>query len=45
MIVNSLMTAMITKYTEWHRHAEKFGFVSLTRDGLRLILEAVDDKT
>jgi hypothetical protein len=43
MSVNSLMTAMITKYAEWDRHAEKFGFVSLTRDGLRLILEAVDD--
>jgi hypothetical protein len=43
MSVNSLMTAIITKYTEWDRHAEKFGFVSLTRDGLRLILEAVDD--
>lgn len=44
MSVNSLLTAMITKYAEWDRHAEKFGFVSLTRDGLRLILEAADDE-
>lgn len=40
---NSLMTAIMIKHTEWDRHTEKFGFVSLTRDGLRLILEAVDD--
>ena len=43
MSVNSLITTMITKYAEWDRYAEKFGFVSLTYDSLKLILETSDD--
>jgi hypothetical protein len=43
MSVNSLLTTIITKYSEWDRYTEKFGFIALTDDGLRSILEAVDD--
>ena len=43
MSVNSLITTMITKYAKWDRHAEKFGFVSLTYDSLKSILETSDD--
>jgi hypothetical protein len=43
MSVKSLIITMITKYAEWDRYAEKFGFVSLTYDSLKLILETSDD--
>ena len=42
--VNALISILITKYAEWDRYTEKFGFVSLTREGLRGILEAAEEE-
>ena len=42
--VNSLISQILTKYSEWDRHAEKFGFVMITRDGFRSLIEAIPDE-
>lgn len=42
--VNGLVTAILQKYREWDRYADKFGFVTITRNGWRMILEAVEDE-
>ncbi|MGA9839697.1 MAG: hypothetical protein WBF81_02720 [Thermoplasmata archaeon] len=42
--VNSLVSQVLTKYEEWDRHAEKFGFVMITRDGFRSLIEAIPDE-
>ena len=41
--VNGLVTGILQKYREWDRYAEKFGFVTITRNGWRMLLEAVED--
>ncbi len=41
--VNSLISQILTKYAEWDRHAEKFGFVMITRDGFRTLVESIPD--
>jgi hypothetical protein len=43
--VNTLISAILTKYTEWDRYTESFGFISLPRNGLKLILDSLDDET
>jgi hypothetical protein len=42
--VNSLVSQVLTKFAEWDRHAEKFGFVMITRDGFRSLIEAIPDE-
>ncbi len=42
--VNSLLVTMITKYVEWDRFAEKFGIVSLGRQGFRSSFEFLSDE-
>jgi len=42
--VNSLISTMMTKYAEWDRFAEKFGYVTLTTEAFRTILEITDEK-
>ncbi len=42
--VNSLVSQILTKYADWDRHAEKFGFVMITRDGFRSLIEAIPDE-
>ncbi len=42
--VNGLVTAILQKYREWDRYAEKFGFVAITRNGWRMLLEAIEDQ-
>jgi hypothetical protein len=37
--VNSLLTKLITKYAEWDRFAERFGYVSITKQGFRRMFE------
>ncbi len=39
---NALISSIITKYAEWDRYAEKFGFISLTKDGFRAIIEVAE---
>ena len=43
--VNALVSTILTKYAEWDRFAEKFGFVTITRTGFRGIHDALDEKT
>jgi len=42
--VNGLISTILTKYSEWDRFAEKFGFVSLTGELFRSLLEATDEE-
>ena len=41
--VNALVSAILTKYAEWDRFTEKFGFVTITRNGYRSFLDSLDD--
>jgi len=41
--VNSLINAILTRYSEWDRYTEKFGFVSITRDAFRSIIDSTDE--
>jgi hypothetical protein len=43
--VNGLIAAVMTKYSEWDRFADKFGYVSLPKNLLRDLLDATDDET
>ena len=43
MSVNALVVAILTKYSEWDRLAEKFGFITFTRQGFRRLLDAADE--
>jgi hypothetical protein len=42
---NALISSILTKYAEWDRYTESFGFISLPRSGLKLIMESLDDET
>jgi hypothetical protein len=41
---NSLISSILTKYAEWDRYTEKVGFISLPRDGFKLIINSVDEQ-
>jgi hypothetical protein len=43
--VNSLISSVLTKYAEWDRYAESFGFICLPRNGFKLIIDSLDDET
>jgi antitoxin component of RelBE/YafQ-DinJ toxin-antitoxin module len=40
--VNSLISMILTKYIEWDRLASRYGFVSMTKEELRSILNSID---
>jgi hypothetical protein len=42
--VNSLISSMIIKYSEWDRYVETLRFVSIPPDGLSLIIGSLDDE-
>lgn len=42
--LNALITSVLNKYADWDRYTEKFGFISLTRDSFKSILETVDEE-
>jgi len=44
MSVNALVTSILTKYWEWDRYAEKFGFMSLGREIVIAMLESADQE-
>ncbi len=44
MSVNALMTSIFTKYAEWDRYSERFGFVSLGKELFSSILEITDEQ-
>jgi hypothetical protein len=39
---NALVSMIFTKYTNWDRYAEKFGYMSITHETLRYLLSCVD---
>jgi hypothetical protein len=39
---NSLFSSIATKYVEWDRYAERFGFVTCTNAFFNMLLESVD---
>ena len=42
--VNALFTSMITKYAEWDRYLERYGFVTLGRQGYKRLIEMLSDE-
>ncbi len=41
--VNALISAALTKYAEWDRFTERFGFVTITKNGYRILIDNLDD--
>ncbi len=39
--VNALVASILTKYSQWDRYADKFGLVTITRVGLRSMIEGL----
>lgn len=44
LTVNALISSVLSKYAEWDRYADRFGFVTITRDGFRSFVEAIEDE-
>ena len=42
--VNSLLTTIITRYVEWDRFAERFGVVSVSRQGFKSMFDIFSDE-
>jgi hypothetical protein len=42
--VNGLISSILTKYAEWDRYADRFGFVTVPRDGFRTLIDAVEEE-
>ena len=42
---NALISSILTKYVEWDRYVESFGFISIPRNGFKLIIDALDDES
>ncbi len=42
--VNALLSTIMAKYVEWERYSERFGFVSLSRETFKSIIEVTDEK-
>jgi hypothetical protein len=45
MTLNTLISQILTRHTEWDRFAKDVGFASITKAFLRSVLENIDDKT
>ena len=43
--VNALVASILTKYSQWDRYADKFGLVTITRAGLRAMIEGLDEES
>jgi len=43
LTVNTLINRILTKYAEWDRYTERFGFVSFARRTFKSILEEIDE--
>ncbi|MEE8198507.1 MAG: hypothetical protein V3R48_02220 [Thermoplasmata archaeon] len=42
--VNALISSILRKYAEWDRYAERFGYMTISRDAFRALLEAIEDE-
>ncbi len=43
--VNVLVNRQLRKYVDWGRHAERYGMITIPKDGLRRLLKAIPDAT
>ena len=43
MSVNALLTTILTKYAEWDRYTERFGYMTISKNLFTSVLEAADD--
>jgi len=43
MSVNALLTTILTKYAEWDRYTERFGYLTISKDLFTSVLGAADD--
>jgi len=41
--VNALLTTILTKYAEWDRYTERFGYMTISKDLFTSVLGAADD--
>ena len=41
--VNSLLSIILTKYTEWDRYIEKFSVMTMKKESFKTMLSAIDD--
>ena len=41
---NALIQAILTKYLEWDRFAGRYGFISMTQDTFKTILDKIEDQ-
>jgi hypothetical protein len=41
--VNALLTTILTKYAEWDRYAERFGYMTISKDLFTSVLGAADE--
>ncbi len=44
MTSNALISSILRKYSEWDRYTEQFGFVTITGDGFRVLLDAIEEE-
>lgn len=42
--MNAMTSMILNRYVEWDRYADKFGFVTITRNGFKSFIEAIDDE-
>jgi hypothetical protein len=42
--VNALITSIITKYAEWDRYTERFGYLSISKDLFNSVMRATNDE-
>jgi hypothetical protein len=43
--VSALVVSILTKYAEWDRYTQKFGFVTIPRSTYKRMIEAMDEQT
>ena len=41
---NALISTLIAKYVEWDRYADRFGFIMMTHEGHKNMLDSMDDE-
>ena len=41
---NALVSMILTKYVEWDRYIDKFGFVTITRDAFKSFIDSIEDE-
>lgn len=42
--VNALVSSLLSKYAEWDRYAERFGFISVSRQAFSALVGAIEDE-